>query len=94
MVLTGEMIPAEEALRIGLVDWVVPQDKLSETVENRVAELLKGSATAQSLSKKLVTSSFHMSFEEALSTCLDYQRQSLASEEHKTAMQDYRSRKK
>ena len=94
MVLTGELISAEEALQIGLVDWVVPDDKLEETTENVMAELLKGSAVAQSFSKKLVTASFESSFEEAFSAYLECQQRALESEEHRKAMQDYGARRK
>jgi enoyl-CoA hydratase/carnithine racemase len=93
LVLTGEMISAEEALRIGLVDWVAPQQELNETTETIIASLLKGGATALSLSKKLVTSSFEMSFEDAFGMYLDYQQHALASDEHRRAMDEYRKRK-
>jgi len=94
MILTGEMISAEEALRIGLVDWVVPREQLRETTQTLIADLLKGSPTAVRLSKVLVTSAFDVGFEEAFSTYLEYQQHSLASDEHKQAMQEYRDRKK
>ncbi|GIR76663.1 MAG: hypothetical protein CM15mP78_13620 [Candidatus Poseidoniales archaeon] len=32
MIMTGDMVPAEEALRIGLVNHVVPADDLEATV--------------------------------------------------------------
>jgi len=43
LVFTGDTISAEEALRIGLVNKVVPKEKLTETVEELVAKLLKRS---------------------------------------------------
>ncbi|MDP2644519.1 MAG: enoyl-CoA hydratase/isomerase family protein [Desulfobacterales bacterium] len=43
LVLTGNIISAEEALRIGLVNRVVPGEKLRETVEELVATLSKRS---------------------------------------------------
>jgi enoyl-CoA hydratase/carnithine racemase len=94
MVLTGELIGAEEGLRIGLLDYVVDEEKLDETVESVVAGVLKGSATAQALSKKLVTASFESGFDEAFGKYLDYQEQSLGSDDHAKAMADYRNRRK
>lgn len=94
MVLTGEMVPAEEALRIGLVDWIVPGEQLEDRTESLISELLKGSSVSKTLAKKLVTDSFDSTFEEALTTYLDYQQISIASEEHKQAMQAYRARMK
>jgi enoyl-CoA hydratase/carnithine racemase len=93
MVLTGELIGAEEALRIGLLDWVVDEENLTETVESVIAGVLKGSPTAQALSKKLVTASFESGFDEAFSKYLDYQGQALRSIDHAQAMADYRNRK-
>lgn len=93
LVLTGELIGAEEALRIGLLDWVVPEEKLAETVESVIAEVLKGSATAQAYSKKLVTAAFESDFDAAFETYLDYQERSLRSEDHRRAMEKYRKRK-
>ncbi len=40
MILTGEMIDAGEALRIGLVNKVVPQSELMPTVEKMAAKIL------------------------------------------------------
>jgi enoyl-CoA hydratase/carnithine racemase len=94
MILTGEIIGAEEGLRIGLLDWVVDPEKLDETVESVVAGVLKGSATAQAFSKKLVTASFESDFDEAFGKYLEYQEQSLRSADHATAMAEYRKRKK
>jgi enoyl-CoA hydratase/carnithine racemase len=93
MVLTGELIAAEEALRIGLVDWVAPESKLDETVESVLAETLMGSATVWGFAKKLVTASFDSSYEESFSTYLAYQQRALLSEEHAQTMAEYRRRK-
>jgi enoyl-CoA hydratase/carnithine racemase len=94
MVLTGELIGAEEGLRIGLLDWVVPEEKLNDTVESVIAGVLKGSPTAQAFAKKLVTAAFESSFEEAFEKYLDYQDRSLRSEDHERSMAEYRNRKK
>jgi len=94
MVVTGELIGAEEALRIGLLDWVVPEEKLNQTVESVIAGVLKGSATAQAFSKKLVTAAFESQFDQAFSKYLEYQERSLQSDDHQRAMAEYRTRKK
>lgn len=93
MVMTGELISADEALSIGLIDWVSPEEKLTETVESVIAGTLKGSATARRFAKRLVTASFESTFDEAFSAYLDYQQQGLLSDDHKAAMAEYRRRK-
>jgi enoyl-CoA hydratase/carnithine racemase len=93
MVLTGELIGAEEALRIGLLDWVVDEATLNEKTESVIAGVLNGSPTAQALSKKLVTSCFETDFEEAFGKYLEYQERSLRSVDHSRAMEEYRNRR-
>lgn len=94
LVLTGEMIAADEALRIGLIDWAVAGEKLDATVDSVIAGVLKGSAAARGYSKRLVTASFESSFDEAFAKYQEYQEECLRSPDHKTAMADYRYRKK
>ncbi len=93
MALTGELIPADEALRIGLVDWVVPEEQLAETIDSLIAKMLTGSAMAHGFTKKLVTSSFESSYDEAFSKYLEYQELSLLSDDHAQAMEEYRRRR-
>jgi enoyl-CoA hydratase/carnithine racemase len=89
MVLTGELMDAPEAQRIGLLDWVVPESELDATVAHLMEQLLKGARTAQGLSKRLVTASFHTSFEEVREMYLEYQARALAAPEHRAAMNEY-----
>ncbi len=88
------MITAVEALRIGLIDWAVAEDKLSAKVNSVIAGVLKGSAAARRYSKRLVTASFESSFEEAFAKYQEYQQECLNSPDHELAMAEYRNRKK
>jgi enoyl-CoA hydratase/carnithine racemase len=94
LVLTGELVDACEAERIGLVDWVVPDSELDEKVRRVIAGVLKGASVAQEFSKKLVTRAFESDFDDSLSLYLEYQKVALGSEEHRRAMAEYRVRKK
>jgi enoyl-CoA hydratase/carnithine racemase len=76
-----------------LVDWVVPEEQLTETIDASIASILKGSATARGFTKKLVTSSFESDYDEAFSKYLEYQELSLLSDDHTQAMEDNRRRK-
>ncbi len=54
LIFTGDIISAGEALQIGLVNRVVPKEKLRETVEKLVATLLKRSPIILKFAKMAV----------------------------------------
>jgi enoyl-CoA hydratase/carnithine racemase len=69
LVFTGDMITAEEALRIGLVNRVVPKERLREAVEEFVGALAKRSPIILKLAKLAV----NKSLETPLSAGLAYE---------------------
>jgi enoyl-CoA hydratase len=54
LLMTGDMLDAEEAFRIGLVNHVVPHEKLMEVVRDRAKQLVSGSTLAIRGTKKSV----------------------------------------
>jgi enoyl-CoA hydratase len=72
MVLSGEMIPAEEALRIGLVEKVVPQENLEEEARALAEKLVAKAPTALRLAKKAVNEGIMVSLREALNIEAEY----------------------
>ncbi len=54
MMITGRQVKADEALRIGLADEVVPPEALHERALALAAEVAKGASEAQSLVKRAV----------------------------------------
>lgn len=66
LILSGEVIDAAEALRIGLVDRVVPVDKLAETAEAEIGRYTAASAVVLRLAKRAVTEAASLGFDEAL----------------------------
>lgn len=54
MVWTGKIISADEALRIGYVTKVVPQEELMPTVMELAHQLVKGPSVAINLTKRLI----------------------------------------
>jgi enoyl-CoA hydratase len=54
LLMTGEVIDAQEALRIGLVNRVVPHEKLDETVMEMARRLASGDTMAIQFTKKAI----------------------------------------
>ncbi len=54
IILTGRQVKAEEALRIGLVDEVVPAAEVLGRAREKAAELAAGAVVAQGLAKRAV----------------------------------------
>lgn len=70
LVFTARIISAQEALQLGLVNQVVPKEKLRETVEEFVSTLLKRSPVILKLAKMAI----NKSLETTLSTGLAYEK--------------------
>jgi len=66
MCLTGDPINAQEAYRIGLVNQVVPPDKLEEAVNAMVKRLISKGAVALDYTKKAVNKTMNVSVHEAI----------------------------
>jgi enoyl-CoA hydratase len=54
MILSGELLRAEKALEIGLVDEVWPSDGFREAVDKRIASLLERGPNARARAKQLI----------------------------------------
>lgn len=54
MMITGRQVKADEALRIGLADEVVPHDALTERARSLAADVARGALVSQSLVKRAV----------------------------------------
>ena len=66
LVLSGRAVRADEALRIGLVDEVVPAAELLDHVRARAAELAQGAVAAQALAKRAIDDGLDLSLADGL----------------------------
>jgi len=66
MVLTGEAISAERALELGLVNHVVPEAKLADTVNSLIKKITAQSGPVLSMAKRAVIDGMGMSLRDAL----------------------------
>lgn len=68
LLLSGEILPAAEAARIGLVDHVAPPEQLADAVETELARYRPLSAAVLRIAKRAVRGGVELPFEEALAT--------------------------
>lgn len=94
IIMTYRMITANEALELGIVNKVVAEDKLDETVEELALRIAAGPTFAFALGKKLVNRSFEMDINTALS--MESMAQALAgnSEDHKEGVKAFFEKRK
>lgn len=71
LLLTGEMIDAREAERIGLINRVVPHNKLEDTVMELALSLAGKSPTVMNLGRDSFYNMLGMAYEESLEYLLD-----------------------
>jgi len=79
MILGGENIDGEEALRIGLVDHTVPGDDFFSQVDNIAREYLKACSTGTRMSKLAVNEAFDLDFDSFLARYFELQERALFS---------------
>lgn len=65
--LTGRQVKADEALRIGLADEVVPADELEPRALALAAQLARGALVAQGLTKRAIDDGLRLTLDRGLS---------------------------
>lgn len=82
LILTGEAIEAKEALSLGLINRVVPPEKLEATVKEVASKIAVNSGPVLQMMKKTMLSGEGLSFQEALKNAEDiYLNQLMALED-------------
>src|SRR3954470_6092473 len=91
LALAADVVDAGTAREWGLVEWVVDDAAFETTIAEMTQRVLAMAWTSTRLTKKLTNMAFEASFADFVETYYEYQRQSMASAEHQTAMADHRT---
>jgi enoyl-CoA hydratase/carnithine racemase len=83
MIFTGKFISAQEAYRLGMINRVVPKEKLMEEVNNLVDELLKQSPIILAFAKMAINRSLETTLSEGLRVESDLFRLCFGTEDQK-----------
>ncbi|MFC1966947.1 enoyl-CoA hydratase/isomerase family protein, partial [Chloroflexota bacterium] len=86
LILLGEPIKANEAKRIGLINKVVPLDKLKGTVKEITDKILSYSPTAMKMQKRILNQWLPSEIQTAIDYSIDAFSQCFATDEPKEAM--------
>ena len=94
ILFTGREIKIEEASRLGLVNYVVPEEKLLSRAKELAEEMTASKMSALGIAKAIMNKSTHMS----LRDLLEYEGQAqdilFQTEEHRTAREEFVQRRK
>jgi len=89
IILTGRQINAEEALRIGLADEIVPHEQLHERVFTLAAELAKGPLLVQGYAKAAIDGGLSTSLADGILLERDRFVDAFATEDSKIGVQSF-----
>ena len=93
LILTGELIGAEEALRLGMVDYVVPAEQFEAETAAVIETYLKVPPTAARVSKQLMRRAFEEPLESLVPEMVPMIAACLDSPEAAAAAQAWRDRR-
>lgn len=93
LILMGDLIDAQEAHAMGLVDFLVPAPDFPQRLDEIAGKLLRSASQAARLSKLLTNRAFDAGHEEFLEEYLKAQQAALESGDHQEAMRAYREKR-
>ena len=95
LLLTGDLIPASEAWRIGIVSKVVVSEKLEETVKEFVNKIIvENSSQAMSTAKQMIAKVQSMPLDDALNFAAEMNAQARSSDDCKKGIQAFLNKQK
>jgi len=89
LMITGRQVKADEALRIGLADEVVPNDVLHQRARELAAEVARGASIAQALVKQAVDTGASLPLSDALALEKKLFTESFRSDDSRIGVQSF-----
>ncbi|GIX49516.1 MAG: enoyl-CoA hydratase [Candidatus Tectimicrobiota bacterium] len=93
LILLAEIIDAQEALRIGLVNWVVPADRLPAETAQLATRLAQGPTLAYGLAKAALYQGLNLPLESALDLEVRYQALAARSQDRAEGVAAFREKR-
>lgn len=91
--LTGDIMSAQEAERIGLINIVVPADKLDAEVDKMAAKLANGATHAIRWTKVAVNSVLRQIAHQVMDSCVPYEMLSMKLDDHREALAAFKEKR-
>ena len=92
--MTGKMMPATEAERIGLINHAVPTDQLDEKVYGLAEELAQGARQAIRWTKTVANIPLREIAHQVMDACMGYEMMTNLSADHQEAVNAFREKRK
>ena len=92
--LTGDLLTAAEAERIGLVNHVVPEDELDDRVYGMAERLAAGATRAIRWTKTSINVGLKRYAHSVMDTCLGYEMLTFATRDHREAVDAFVDKRK
>lgn len=94
MIFSGELIKAEEAMRIGLINRIVPEGEALSASITLAKQLAKGAGTAMRIIKEAIDKGMELSLEDGLKLEAELFKKVLQTEDAREGIQAFLERKK
>jgi enoyl-CoA hydratase len=94
LLLTGQLLSAEEAGRMGLINHVVPADQLDAKVEEISSRLVRGATQAIRYTKIAVNRGLRKLAQDQMDVLMTYEALSSQSADHAEAVRAFREKRK
>ena len=91
--MTGDMIPADEAYRLGLVNHVVPADELMARAYGLAERLGNGASQSINWTKTIVNMPLRQIAMQAMETAMGYEALTNLSDDHQEAVHAFREKR-